>query len=140
MFMTWRPDEHIRAQAPAGQTSTLAGRGGDTRGRRGGHGGRRRSGARRPERFLQFVVYPHAQDADPTSWSHAVPVGRWMHIALVNDGRRTVMYVNGSKIARNPAQPSTGIATLGKPFVIGATQFDEKFGQGSTAGSATPAS
>ncbi|MFC8662130.1 LamG-like jellyroll fold domain-containing protein [Streptomyces sp. NPDC057199] len=83
-----------------------------------------------PERFLQFVVYPQRQDADPTSWSHAVPVGRWMHIAVVNDGRRTVMYVDGSKIARNPSQPSTGIATLGKPFVIGATQFDERFGQG----------
>ncbi|WP_405927041.1 LamG-like jellyroll fold domain-containing protein [Streptomyces sp. NBC_00035] len=83
-----------------------------------------------PERFLQFVVYPHRQDADPTSWSHAVPVGRWMHIAVVNDGRRSVMYVDGSKIARNPSQPSTGIATLGKPFVIGATQFDERFGQG----------
>ncbi|MEU5704688.1 LamG-like jellyroll fold domain-containing protein [Streptomyces aurantiacus] len=82
------------------------------------------------ERFLQFVVYPERQDADPTSWSHAVPVGRWMHIALVNDGRRTVMYVDGSKIARNPSQLSTGIATLGKPFVIGATQFDERFGQG----------
>jgi hypothetical protein len=83
-----------------------------------------------PERFLQFVVYPHRQNADPTSWSHAVPVGRWMHIAVVNDGRRTVMYVDGSKIARNPTQPSTGIATLGKPFVLGGTQFDERFGQG----------
>ncbi|MFG3658772.1 LamG-like jellyroll fold domain-containing protein [Streptomyces sp. NPDC047706] len=83
-----------------------------------------------PERFLQFVVYPHRQDADPTSWSHAVPVGRWMHIAVVNDGRRTVLYVDGSKIARNPSQPSTGIATLGKPFVLGATSFDERFGQG----------
>ncbi|MEU9879190.1 hypothetical protein [Streptomyces phaeochromogenes] len=38
--------------------------------------------------------------------------------------------MDGSKIARNPSQPSTGIATLGKPFVIGATQFDERFGQG----------
>lgn len=83
-----------------------------------------------PERFLQFVVYPDKQDADPTSWSHAVPVGRWMHIAVVNNGRRTVMYVDGSKIARNPSQPSTGIETLGKPFVIGGTQFDERFGQG----------
>ncbi|MER5938380.1 LamG-like jellyroll fold domain-containing protein [Streptomyces sp. NPDC001928] len=82
-----------------------------------------------PERFLQFVVYPHAQDADPTSWSHALPVGRWTHIAVVNDGRRTVVYVDGSKIARNPTQRSTGIATLGKPFVLGATQFDERFGQ-----------
>ncbi|CAM5639227.1 Calcineurin-like phosphoesterase domain-containing protein OS=Streptomyces fumanus OX=67302 GN=GCM10018772_18140 PE=4 SV=1 [Streptomyces fumanus] len=83
-----------------------------------------------PERFLQFVVYPHRQDADPTSWSHALPTGRWTHIAVVNDGRRTVMYVDGSRIARNPAQASTGIATLGKPFVLGATQFDERYGQG----------
>ncbi|MDX3852162.1 LamG-like jellyroll fold domain-containing protein [Streptomyces sp. AK02-01A] len=82
-----------------------------------------------PERFLQFVLYPHVQDADPTSWSHALPVGRWTHIAVVNDGRRTVMYVDGSKIARNPSQRATGIATLGKPFVIGGTQFAEQFGQ-----------
>ncbi|AXK33516.1 Tat pathway signal sequence domain protein [Streptomyces armeniacus] len=83
-----------------------------------------------PERFLQYVVYPHRQDADPTSWSHTLPAGRWTHIAVVNDGRRTVVYVDGSPIARNPAQPSTGIATLGKPFVIGATQFDERYEQG----------
>ncbi|MET7549435.1 LamG-like jellyroll fold domain-containing protein [Streptomyces sp. NPDC005479] len=82
-----------------------------------------------PERFLQFVLYPHVQDADPTSWSHALPVGRWAHIAVVNNGHRTVMYVDGSQIARNPSQPATGIATLGKPFVIGGTQFAEQFGQ-----------
>lgn len=82
-----------------------------------------------PERFLQFVLYPHVQDADPTSWSHALPVGRWTHIAVVNNGHRTVMYVDGSKIARNPSQSATGIATLGKPFVIGGTQFAEQFGQ-----------
>ncbi|MEU9887885.1 LamG-like jellyroll fold domain-containing protein [Sphaerisporangium sp. NPDC051011] len=83
-----------------------------------------------PERFVQYVVYPDVQDASPTSWSHAVPTGEWMHLAVVNNGQATVMYVNGSKIARNPTQPSTGIATLGKPFVIGATQFAQKFGQG----------
>ncbi|WP_422768809.1 LamG-like jellyroll fold domain-containing protein [Plantactinospora sp. WMMC1484] len=83
-----------------------------------------------PERFLQYVVYADRQDADPTSWSHALPTGRWLHIAVVNDSRRTVVYVDGSKIARNPNQPSTGIATLGRPFVIGATSFDLKYGQG----------
>jgi hypothetical protein len=82
------------------------------------------------ERFLQFVVYPVPGDADPTSWSHAVPVGRWMHVALVNDGRRTVMYVDGSKIVRNASEESRGISTLGKPFAIGGTQFDEKYEQG----------
>lgn len=83
-----------------------------------------------PERFLQYVVYPHVQDADPTSWSHALPTGRWTHIAVVNDAQRTVIYVDGSKIARNPTQPSTGIATLGLPFVIGATSYDLAYDQG----------
>ncbi|MGK5440371.1 LamG-like jellyroll fold domain-containing protein [Micromonospora sp. URMC 105] len=83
-----------------------------------------------PERFLQYVVYPDKQDADPTSWSHALLTGRWMHLAVVNDGRRTVVYVDGSRIARNPTQPSTGIATLGRPFVIGATSFNLRYGQG----------
>ncbi|MDG4834504.1 metallophosphoesterase [Solwaraspora sp. WMMD1047] len=82
------------------------------------------------ERFLQYVVYPVDRDADPTSWSHALPVGRWMHLAVVNDGRHTIVYVDGSKIARNPTQPSKGITTLGKPFVLGGTQFAERFGQG----------
>jgi hypothetical protein len=83
-----------------------------------------------PERFLQYVVYPADADADPTSWSHALPVGRWMHLAVVNDGTRTTVYVDSSKIARNPAQRSPGIATLGKPFVIGATGFNEQYSQG----------
>ncbi|PRY17611.1 calcineurin-like phosphoesterase family protein [Pseudosporangium ferrugineum] len=83
-----------------------------------------------PERFLQYVVYPADRDADPTSWSHALPTGRWMHVAVVNDAHRTVVWIDGSKIARNPAQPSRGIATLGRPFVLGATSFDLKYGQG----------
>ncbi|WP_199430456.1 LamG-like jellyroll fold domain-containing protein [Qaidamihabitans albus] len=82
------------------------------------------------ERFLQFVVYPTDRDADPTSWSHAVPVGRWMHVAVVNDGRHTVTYVDGSRIARNAAERSHGITTLGKPFALGGTQFAERYGQG----------
>ncbi|MFJ6671378.1 LamG-like jellyroll fold domain-containing protein [Actinosynnema sp. NPDC091369] len=82
------------------------------------------------ERFLQYVVYPARVDADPTSWSHAVPIGRWMHVAVVNDGRRSTMYVDGAKIARNAAEESRGITTMGKPFVIGATQFALRYGQG----------
>jgi len=82
------------------------------------------------ERFLQFVVYPVPTDADPTSWSHAIPVGRWTHIAVVNDGRHTTMYVDGAKISRNAAEESKGISTLGKPFVIGATQFALRYGHG----------
>ena len=83
-----------------------------------------------PERFLQYVLYSEDGDHNPTHWSHAVPTGVWQHVAIVNDGRRSVVWVNGSVIARNPTQPARGIATLGRPFVIGATSFDLKYGQG----------
>jgi hypothetical protein len=53
-----------------------------------------------------------------------------MHVAVVNNGRRTIVWVDGSKIARNPTQPAHGIATLGRPFVLGATSFDLKYGHG----------
>ncbi|GID31348.1 LamG-like jellyroll fold domain-containing protein [Paractinoplanes brasiliensis] len=82
------------------------------------------------ERFLQYVLYSEVGDHNPTSWSHALPTGVWQHLAVVNDGRRSTVYVNGSKIARNPARSARGIATLGRPFVIGATSFDLKYGQG----------
>ena len=42
----------------------------------------------------------------------------------------TTVYVDGSPIVRNPTQPSTGIALIGKPFALGGTPFDEVFGQG----------
>ncbi len=83
-----------------------------------------------PERFLQYVVYPADIDADPTSGSHTLPVGRCMHVAIVNDSRRTVVHIDGSPILRNPTQPSRGITTHGKPFAIGGTQFAGRYGQG----------
>ncbi|MCR3719449.1 MULTISPECIES: LamG-like jellyroll fold domain-containing protein [Prauserella salsuginis group] len=82
------------------------------------------------ERFLQYVVYPTSINDDPTCWSHAVPIGRWTHVAIVNDGSHTVVHVDGSPIARNAAQHSRGIATVGKPFAIGGTQSGGRFGQG----------
>ncbi|WP_255375716.1 LamG-like jellyroll fold domain-containing protein [Saccharomonospora sp. CUA-673] len=82
------------------------------------------------ERFLQYVVYPTTTNDDPTCWSHAVPIGRWTHVAIVNDGRRTTVYVDGSAIARNAAGPSRGISTVGKPFALGGTQSAGRFGQG----------
>ncbi|SFT36562.1 Concanavalin A-like lectin/glucanases superfamily protein [Actinopolyspora lacussalsi subsp. righensis] len=82
------------------------------------------------ERFLQHVVYPHNRDDDPTCWSHALPVGQWVHVAVVNDGRHTTVYVDRSKIARNAAARSKGITTLGEPFALGAKQSAGRYGQG----------
>ncbi len=82
------------------------------------------------ERFLQYVVYPAVGDVNPTSWSHALPLGRWVHIAVVNDSRRTTIRIDGAPILRNPRTLSRGIATMGRPFVLGATSFDLQYGQG----------
>jgi Concanavalin A-like lectin/glucanases superfamily len=82
------------------------------------------------ERFLQYVVYPQAVDACPTSWSHALPIGRWTHVAVVNDSRHTVVWVDGAPILRNPRQAARGIATVGRPFTVGGTSFDLRYGQG----------
>ena len=81
------------------------------------------------ERFLQFISYPVPRNDQATSWSHAVPTDTWMHVAVVNDGRSTVVYVDGSPITRNPHPAAIGISTTGKPFVIGGTQFADVFGQ-----------
>ncbi len=82
------------------------------------------------ERFLQYVLYPAVGDVNPTSWSHALPLGRWVHIAVVNDSRRTTIHIDGAPILRNPKIPARGIATVGRPFILGATSFDLKYGQG----------
>jgi hypothetical protein len=76
------------------------------------------------------VLYTADGDHNPTSWSHALPVGAWHHVAVVNDGKRSTVWVNGSKIARNPTQPARGVATLGRPFTLGGTSFDLKYDQG----------
>jgi hypothetical protein len=84
-----------------------------------------------PERFLQFIAYPVPRNDSSTNWSHAIPTGTWVHVAVVNDGTTTDMYVESSRITRNPKTPAIGIATTGTPFVIGGTQyadvFDESF-------------
>lgn len=82
-----------------------------------------------PERFLQYVLYTEDGDHNPTSWGHAMPVGVWHHVAVVNDGKRSIVWVNGSKIARNPTQPAHGVATLGRPFTLGGTSFDLNYDQ-----------
>jgi hypothetical protein len=82
-----------------------------------------------PDFFLQYVVYSAEGDQNPTSWSHALPTGVWQHVAIVNDGRRGSLWVDGSRVVRNPARPARGIATVGRPFVLGATAFDLAYRQ-----------
>ncbi|MFJ2865789.1 LamG-like jellyroll fold domain-containing protein [Kitasatospora sp. NPDC087314] len=68
---------------------------------------------------LQWCVYPLNQTGASTCWGHQLPLDRWWHVAVVNDGRLNRMYVDGCEVARNPATPAVGLTTLGRPWMLG---------------------
>ncbi|MFF2658907.1 LamG-like jellyroll fold domain-containing protein [Kitasatospora sp. NPDC058032] len=68
---------------------------------------------------LQWCVYPLNQTGASTCWGHQLPLDRWWHVAVVNDGRLSRMYVDGCEVARNPSTPAVGLATLGRPWMLG---------------------
>jgi hypothetical protein len=68
----------------------------------------------------QFNFYPESQTFPTTNWGQGLPEEQWWHVALVNDGKHTVMYVNGSVVVDNPSTVSTGITSLGLPWLLGA--------------------
>lgn len=76
-------------------------------------------------REAQWEVVPantaEQNQAHFTNWSHELPDGRWQHIAIVNDGNKTDMYVEGVKVLRNSiGSKGLGIANGGKPWRIAA--------------------
>jgi beta-galactosidase len=73
---------------------------------------------------LQWAVWPLNQNRISTNWSHLLPLDTWWHVAVVNDGKHTVLYVDGCPVLRNPATPSAGIATAGDHWVLGAYAYD----------------
>lgn len=68
---------------------------------------------------LQWCVYPINQTGASTCWGHQLPLDRWWHVAVVNDGKLSRMYVDGCEVARNPATPAVGLTTLGRPWMLG---------------------
>ena len=69
---------------------------------------------------LQWAVYPVNQNVTITNWSHQLPKNTWWHVAVVNDGTHTVMYVDGCPVVGNPSTPSTGLASTGDFWMLGA--------------------
>jgi hypothetical protein len=43
----------------------------------------------------QWNVYPLNANAPTTNWGQGLPEDTWWHLAVVNDGKHTVMYVEG---------------------------------------------
>ncbi|MEU6149053.1 LamG-like jellyroll fold domain-containing protein [Actinosynnema sp. NPDC047251] len=73
---------------------------------------------------LQWAVFPKNRDGMSTNWGHELAEDTWWHVAVVNDGRHTKLYVEGSELLRNPSTPATGIATAGDPWLVGAYAYD----------------
>ena len=81
-------------------------------------------------RQVQWAVYPFDKNDTFTNWGHEQLAGRWFHLAIVNDGRHSIVYVDSSELLRNPATPSNGLATAGKPWLIAAGHYANTVDQG----------
>lgn len=60
-----------------------------------------------------------------SNWSHEVPKGEWLHVAIVNnpDTDTVEMFVNGAPILRDVIG-AEGLATAGEAWLIGANMWE----------------
>jgi hypothetical protein len=71
----------------------------------------------------QFNAYPLNQPSPTTNWGQGLPEDTWWHLAVVNDGKHTILYVDGCPTVDNPSTVSTGITTLGLPWLLGGYEY-----------------
>lgn len=74
-------------------------------------------------REVQFNHYPLNTTYPTTNWSHGLAELRWWHIAVVNDSRRTRLYVESSPVADDPRRVSLGLTSLGLPWLVGGHEY-----------------
>ncbi|MFF0447873.1 LamG-like jellyroll fold domain-containing protein [Streptomyces sp. NPDC004609] len=72
---------------------------------------------------VQWAYAPLNQPRTITSWSHELERSVWWHVAVVNDTRHTTLYVDGCPVARNPATRTTGLTTVGLPWLVGGYEY-----------------
>jgi hypothetical protein len=82
-----------------------------------------------PSREFQWAIAPFTNPDLVTNWSFRTPALTWYHVALVNDGKTTDLYINGSKDARNSHNLAVGLQTTGAFWLIGATHYAHSVGQ-----------
>ncbi|MEU8930169.1 LamG-like jellyroll fold domain-containing protein [Streptomyces sp. NPDC048409] len=71
----------------------------------------------------QFNHYPLNDTYPTTNWGHGLVELAWWHLAVVNDGRRTRLYVEGAPVADNPNRLSVGLTSLGLPWLLGGHEY-----------------
>jgi hypothetical protein len=71
----------------------------------------------------QFNFYPLNQTYPTTNWGQGLPEDTWWHVAVVNDGKHTVMYVDSSPVVDDPSTVSIGITSLGLAWLLGGNEY-----------------
>ncbi|MFC8245947.1 LamG-like jellyroll fold domain-containing protein [Streptomyces chartreusis] len=71
----------------------------------------------------QWAVRPLNQEGIATNWGDETARERWWHVAVVNDGRHTTMYVQGCPVARNPHATVIGLTSVGLPWLLGGYEY-----------------
>ncbi|GGV59826.1 LamG-like jellyroll fold domain-containing protein [Streptomyces massasporeus] len=81
------------------------------------------------DREPQWAMRPLDQQGIATNWGQETPLETWWHLAVVNDGRHTTLYVEGCPVLRNPKAPSVGITSVGGPWLLGGYTYADKIDQ-----------
>lgn len=71
----------------------------------------------------QFNHHPMNDTYPTTNWGHGLVELKWWHLAVVNDGRFTRLYVEGAPVVDNPKRPSVGLTSLGLPWLVGGHEY-----------------
>ncbi|MGW6543323.1 LamG-like jellyroll fold domain-containing protein [Streptomyces massasporeus] len=81
------------------------------------------------DREPQWAMRPLNQQGIATNWGQETPLETWWHLAVVNDGRHTTLYVEGCPVVRNPKASSTGITSVGLPWLLGGYEYGGRIDQ-----------
>ncbi|WP_210587787.1 LamG-like jellyroll fold domain-containing protein [Streptomyces sp. GESEQ-35] len=77
----------------------------------------------------QWAVRPLNQQGIATNWGDETARETWWHVAVVNDGRHTTLYVQGCPVARNPHASAIGLTSVGLPWLLGGYEYAGKIDQ-----------
>jgi hypothetical protein len=78
----------------------------------------------------QLVFYPTNQTSSTTLWGQGLPEDTWWHLAVVNDGKHTTMYVEGCPTVDAANQVSSnGITQLNLPWALGGYEYGGSINQ-----------
>nr|WSY50235.1 Tat pathway signal sequence domain protein [Streptomyces sp. NBC_00886] len=81
------------------------------------------------DREPQWAVRPLNQEGIASHWGQETPLETWWHLAVVNDGKHTTLYVEGCPVVRNPTASAVGLASVGLPWLLGGYEYAGKIDQ-----------